>query len=89
MPRAVLKNGLIYPLEPLPVEWQEGQEVCVEKVEPSLEREPSEAEIDGDFADLATLCASGDTVDDERLDRALEEAKRLAKEQVRREMGLP
>jgi hypothetical protein len=85
MPRAVLKNGLIYPLEPLPVGWKEGQEVRVEKVE----QEPSAAEIDRDFADLAALCASGDTADDETLDRAIEEAKRLAKEQVRREMGLP
>jgi len=85
MPRGVLKNGLIYPLEPLPVGWMEGEEVCVEKIEP----EPSEMEIDRDFAELAALCANGDSVEDERMDQAIEEAKRLAKEQVRREMGLP
>ena len=27
MPKAVLKNGMIYPLEPLPPEWTEGQEL--------------------------------------------------------------
>jgi hypothetical protein len=31
MPRAVLKNGVIYPIEPLPEDWQDGLELRVEK----------------------------------------------------------
>jgi hypothetical protein len=89
MPRAVLKNGLIYPLESWPVEWRDGQEVSVESVEGEKEAEPSAGEIDHDFSDLGALCASSDSMQEERLDRALEEAKRLAKELVRRQMGLP
>ncbi len=34
MPRAVLKNGVIYPLEPLPPEWADGQELEVAPVRP-------------------------------------------------------
>lgn len=30
MPRAVLKNGVICPLEPLPSEWEDGRELRVE-----------------------------------------------------------
>ena len=33
MPRAILKNGLIYPVEPLPPEWAEGQELEVQEVQ--------------------------------------------------------
>lgn len=40
MVRAVLKNGVIYPLDPLPEAWREGQEVQVE--EAALEPTSSE-----------------------------------------------
>ena len=45
-------------------------------------------EIDRDFAALATLCEASEPADEEQLERALGEARRQAKEQVRRHMGL-
>jgi hypothetical protein len=38
MPKAVLKNGVICPLEPLPAEWKDGRELRVE----------SAGDVDGD-----------------------------------------
>jgi hypothetical protein len=86
MLKAIVSRGEIRPLEPLPADWQEGQRLRVEKAD---EGETSLEEIDRDFAVLASLCAASDPVDEEQLERALEEAHRQAKEQVRRQMGLP
>jgi hypothetical protein len=44
--------------------------------------------IDHDFAVLATLCEASEPGDEEQLERALQEARRQAKEQVRPHMGL-
>jgi hypothetical protein len=84
MPRAVLKNGVIVPLEPLPPEWTDGKELWVE--EPSAD---TPEEIDRWYEELEAMCAVGDPEDDARLQAALDEVRREAKEQMRREMGLP
>lgn len=83
MLKAVVNQGEIRPLEPLPVDWQEGQQLRVEKaddVETSLEQ------IDRDFAVLATFCESSEPAAEEQLERALHEARLQSKEQVRRHM---
>lgn len=85
MVNAVVTGGEIRPLEPLPADWQEGQRLCVEKAD---DREASVEEIDRDFAVLAALCETSEPADEEQLERALQEARRQAKEQVRRQMGL-
>lgn len=85
MVKAIVSRGEIRPLEPLPVDWQEGQRLRVEKAD---EGEPPVEEIDHDFAVLETLCEASEPADEEQLERALEEARRQAKEQVRRHMGL-
>jgi hypothetical protein len=84
MVKAVVSRGEIRPLEPLPADWQEGQPLRVEKADDS---ETSVAEIDRDFADLAELCSSSEPANEDTLERALHEARREAKEQVRRHMG--
>src|ERR1700735_2315053 len=76
MPKAILRNGHIHPLEPLPAEWREGQELDVEPSQLQPNTEPSPAEIDRDFQELDALCALGDPVEDERLALLLEEAHR-------------
>jgi len=86
MVKAVVSHGEIRPLEPLPADWQEGQRLFVEK---AVDGDASVEEIDRDFAVLAKLCESCEATDDEQLDLALTEARRLAKEQVRLHMGLP
>jgi hypothetical protein len=85
MLKAIVDHGEIRPLEPLPVDWQEGQPLRVEKAE---ESEMPLEKIDRDFAVLASLCANSEPADEEQLERALQVAHHQAKEQVRRQMGL-
>jgi hypothetical protein len=85
MLRAIVSHGEIRPLEPLPDDWQEGQSLRVEKAD---DGEARVEEIDRDFAVLTNLCETSEPADEERLERALQEARRQAKEQVRRQMGL-
>jgi hypothetical protein len=85
MVKAVVSCGEIRPLEPLPADWREGQPLRIEKADDS---ETPVEEIDRDFADLANLCAASELANEDQLDRALHEARREAKEQVRRHMGL-
>ena len=85
MVRAVVNRGEIRPLEPLPLDWQEGQALRVEKMD---ETETPVEEIDSDFAVLANLCETSEPADETRLEQALQEARHQAKEQVRRHMGL-
>lgn len=85
MVKAIVSGGGIRPLEPLPGDWQEGQPLRVEKAD---DGEPPPDEIDRDFALLATMCESREPVDEERMESALLEAKRQAKERVRHQMGL-
>ena len=85
MVKAVVSQGEIRPLEPLPVDWQEGQPLRVEKAD---DGETSVEEIDRDFAVLAGLCQASESADEEQLLRALQETDRQSKEQVRRQMDL-
>ena len=87
MVNAVVSGGQIQPLDPLPADWKDGQRLRVERDDD--EREMTVEEIDRDFAILEAMCAENDPEDEERLQRALDEAHQLAKEQMRRQMGLP
>ena len=84
--KAVVSRGEIRPLEPLPDDWQEGQPLQVEKADSD---EALVEEIDRDFAVLASLCVASEPANEDQLERALRDARRQAKEQVRRQMGLP
>jgi hypothetical protein len=106
MPKAVVRNGTIMPLEPLPPEWHDGTEVMIEAVR---EEDRTSEEFERAFDELERMCAQGDEADSQRLQAVLAEADReanewfqemeaavaireaddLAKQQVRREMGLP
>jgi hypothetical protein len=85
MVKAVVIQGEIRLLEPLPPDWQEGQRLRIEK---SDDDETPVEEIDRDFAILEKLCETNEPAEEEQLERALQEARRLAKEQVRRHMEL-
>ena len=74
MPRAVLKNGLIYPVEPLPPEWAEGQELEVQEVQNGT---PSG--LEQWYQELEAMAAQNDEEDFARLKAALKEAHDLAK----------
>lgn len=85
MTRAILKNGVIYPLDPLPPEWTDGKEL---RVEDAGEPESSPEDIDRWYQELEMLVAQNDPKDMERLEAALKEADDQAKAMMRREMGL-
>lgn len=85
MPLAVLRDGKILPLEPLPADWHEGQRLRIESLD---DAETTAEDIDRDFALLASLCADSDPEDEAKLSEALHTARQQAKEQVRRQMGL-
>ena len=85
MVKAVVSKGEIRPLEPLPADWRDGQPLRIEKAD---DAESSIEEVDRDFAALASLCDASDPADDARLEAALVEARRAAKDQVKRQMGL-
>jgi hypothetical protein len=84
MVKAVVSRGEIRPPEPFPPDWAEEQPSRVEKAD--ADKSPRE-EIDRAFAVLGALCAGSEPADDGQLERALHEAHRKAKEQVRRHMG--
>ena len=83
MLKAVVSRGEIRLLEPLPAEWREGQPLVVDKAD---ELDGTLAEIDRDFAELTRLCQDREPEEESRFDRALQEARAQAKEQVRRSM---
>jgi hypothetical protein len=84
--KAVIKGGEIRPLDPLPADWQEGQPLRVDRAD---EVELTLEEIDREFSLLERLCANSDPADEAILDQALHQARQQAKDQVRRQMGLP
>ena len=86
MIRAVFKAGTIEPLDPVPPDWSDGLEL---RVEPA-ELDDRLQDIDLAYQELESVCSQmpDDPEDDQRLETALAEADRIAKEQVRREMGL-
>lgn len=82
--RAVVERGVIRPLEPVPPEWVEGAEVSVE-----LTDDPPLDAGDNWLQELDELAAAiYDPEDWARIEGTLAEADALAKQQMRREMGL-
>jgi hypothetical protein len=86
MPKAVLKNGVIYLLEPLPTEWSEGEELEVNK--PSEGASLPDA-ADQWFARMETLVADMTPEEDARLQAAIDALRRESKERARRVMESP
>jgi hypothetical protein len=91
MPRAVVKDGLIYPLDPLPPDWTNGKEVWVDAIyqENGKNGEESPEAIDKWYEELEAMVALNDPADNQRLEDALKEADQIEKERMRKEMGLP
>ena len=85
MPKAVLKNGVICPIEPLPPEWADGRELRVESADDDDESEG----FDLWFAELQSLVAQNDPADLARVAQAIQTADEQAKAMVRKQMGLP
>jgi hypothetical protein len=83
MLKAVLRQGVIVPLEPLPREWEDGDALEVAKAYVPT------ADIDSWAKSMQLLCADSSSNDEATMHRAIEEHRQQAKAQVRRDMGLP
>lgn len=84
MIRAIIEDGQIRPLDPLPTEWIEGRRVIVEDAEST----PSD-DLEEWYRELQELGpARYEPGEWERVQATLAEADELAKAAVRRQMGL-
>jgi len=84
MIRAIIKNGRIQPLDPLPEEWRDGMELIVEE-DDQIPDAQSLAEWKREMDEAA---AETPPDEDERFLRALAEIEEESKDAVRREWGL-
>lgn len=82
MVRAVLRNGVFVPLDPIPAEWAEGAPLQVERSD--------EANRDGDawLEEMNQLCADSTPKEDAAVQQVLNEQRALGKQIMRRQMGL-
>jgi len=83
--RAILRQGIIQPVEPLPPDWTDGQELVVE--EPHADG--TQAEISQWAQELETAAAQIPAEEHDRFLKALEEVEKESKEAVRKQWGLP
>lgn len=83
MLKAVLRKGVIVPLDPLPAEWVEGDALEVVKTG------AVQLDIDAWAKSMSLLCADSLVDDEEAMRRTIDEHRQQAKAQARREMGLP
>jgi len=82
--RAIVQNGRIQPLGPLPANWGDGKELVVE--------DPSDSAVESGTTDwekeMDLAAAKIPSEEHERFLKALEIGERESKEAVRREWGL-
>jgi len=82
--KAVLKNGVIYPQEPIPTDWSEGTELEVAKA-------PAESDadaVDRWYEELDAVCSHMDPDDSATLMKAIQEVRQQEKELARKQAGL-
>jgi hypothetical protein len=85
--RAIIKDGKLYPLDPLPEDWMEGRTVELQGyVEPP--DDPESLEKHWEVLEALIAQTPHDPEDDQRIQEIIDEQKRLSKEYVRRQMGL-
>ena len=83
--KAVLRHGVIQPVEPLPPDWADGQELVVE----GPKSEHADAEISQWARELDAAAAEIPAEEHERFLHALDDIERESKQAVRKEWGLP
>jgi hypothetical protein len=88
MIKAIVKNGVMVPRDPLPADWQEGTEVDVEK-SPNGDGEgengihPTDVWMD----EVEAIARQGDPADDVRLESAIQDVRRREKDLARQRLG--
>ncbi len=82
--RAILRHGIIQPVEPLPRTWAEGQELVVE------ESDGLRGEEIGQWAqELEAAAAQIPAEEHDRFLKAIDEGEKESKEAIRKKWGLP
>lgn len=84
--KAVLKNGMICPQEPLPNDWEDGTELRVEKTSNLTEKN---ADLDRWMAQVEESASDMDPEDEKILERSIREIRQQARDQARREAENP
>ncbi len=85
MIKAILQDGRIQPLEPLPKDWVDGQELVIEPPESDLQH----AHIREWSQELEAAAVQLSAEEHDRFQKALEGIERESKTAVQREWGLP
>jgi hypothetical protein len=89
MIRAVFKDGVIQPVDPMPSEWRDGRELVLKEAGfEDDEQAPTAEEIDEWYENLEAMVAKLDPNDLERIEQTIRQADVEAKAWMRREMGL-
>lgn len=84
MVRAILREGRIQPLDPLPKNWHEGQELAVATLDDD-ETSESQQSVDRWHEERLALSVGLTDEDDRLVQQALEEQRQSGKETMRRE----
>jgi predicted DNA-binding antitoxin AbrB/MazE fold protein len=82
MIRAIYRSGVIQPLDDVPADWQEGEELTVDLADPA----PTAEELDAWVADVKAATANISDEDHDKFMAALAEVEAESKELARREM---
>jgi hypothetical protein len=82
MLKAVLRNGVIVPLEPVPPEWEDEATLEIDKADNAA------FDIDAWAKSLNELCADSTTEDEDLMRQGVADHRRQAKAQMRRDEGL-
>lgn len=83
MLKAILRKGIIMPLEPLPTSWQDGTALEVSQADAPL------LDIDAWAESMNLQCADSSFEDEDAMRRVIDAHRQEAKAQTRRAMGLP
>jgi hypothetical protein len=81
--KAVLKNGVIYPQEPVPTDWTEGTELHVERS--ALARMESNDELDRWMAEVQACANHMDPEDEAILEKTIRDVRQQARDLARKE----
>lgn len=85
MIRAIVRNGTIEPLSPLPAGWEDGRELVVEEAN---ETPVSQKDVEAWAQEVEAAMAEIPGDDYDRFEAALAEHERESKELVRRQWNL-
>lgn len=88
MIKAIVKNGVVVPRDPLPADWREGTEVEVERTEGNGTAKSDIDSLDAWMDEVERCAALQDPEDDLRLEAALQEMHLREKGLARKRLGL-